>query len=63
MERESRVERNLIIFVDESPSGEPERRARAQCESVIDRDGFKWTKNGSDIVKVLSDDIVFGDPI
>ena len=57
MERESRVERNLINFAEmRAPSGE---RAR----SVIDRDGFKWTKNGSDIVKVLSDDIVFGDPI
>ena len=39
-----------------------ESRAES-ARSVIDRDGFKWTKNGSDIVKVLSDDIVFGDPI
>ena len=55
-ERESRVERNLINFA------EIESRAES-ARSVIDRDGFKWTKNGSDIVKVLSDDIVFGDPI
>ena len=59
MERESRVERNLINL-DETMTHE----SRAEsARSVIDRDGFKWTKNGSDIVKVLSDDIVFGDPI